>query len=268
VGEDLTGLIAGASLLSRLVAEAVKETAERRERVSLAALEEAAARYEPRDFSAAIRSSGLSVVAEVKQRTPSMGVLADDYRPADLAAAYERGGAAAISVLTHRFGFGGSVEHLDAVRSATSLPVLRKDFITDAYQVVEARAHGADAVLLIVAALQRRELKHLLRVARHHGLEALVEVHDDSEVRAAKLAGATLIGVNHRDLRTFAVDLSLTERLRSWIPPDCALIAESGIKNAGDARRMREAGADAILVGELLMRASDPAALIRELREA
>lgn len=259
---------AGASLLSRLVSEAVKETAQRRERVSLGELDRAAAQYVPRGFAAALRGEGLAVIAEVKQRTPTMGVLSEDYRPGELAAAYEQGGAAAISVLTHGFGFGGSVEHLDAVRSATNLPILRKDFITDAYQVVEARAHGADAVLLIVAALQPRELGHLLAVARHHGLDALVEVHDDSEVRAAKLAGATLIGVNHRDLRTFAVDLSLTERLRSWISPDCVLVAESGIKDRAAAHRMREAGADAILVGETLMRSPDPAAVIRELRDA
>lgn len=261
-------MISGASLLSRLVAEAVKETAQRRERVSFAELQEKAARYAPLDFAAALRRPGLSVIAEVKQRTPSMGVLTEDYDPARLAEAYERGGAAAISVLTHGFGFGGAVEHLDAVRAATRLPILRKDFITDPYQVVEARAHGADAVLLIVAALQARELNHLLAVARHHGLAALVEVHDDAEVRAAKLAGATLIGVNHRDLRTFAVDLALTERLRSWIPPDCVLVAESGIKTRADAQRMRVAGADAVLVGELMMRASDPAAVIRDLRGA
>lgn len=261
-------MISGASLLSRLVAEAVKEMGRRRERVSLAELQEQAAQYTPLDFAAALRGPGLAVVAEVKQRTPSMGVLAEDYDPGRLAKAYEHGGAAAISVLTDGFGFGGAVEHLDAVRAATHLPILRKDFITDPYQVVEARAHGADAVLLIVAALEPRELNHLLGVARQNGLAALVEVHDDSEVRTAKLAGATLIGVNHRDLRTFAVDLSLTERLRSWIPPDCVLVAESGIKTSTDARRMREAGADAVLVGELLMRASDPAALIRDLREA
>ena len=254
-------------MLHRLVAEAVKETAQRRERVSLAELQDKASQYTPRDFAGALRGQQLSVIAEVKQRTPSMGVLAEDYRPAELAGRYAAGGAAAISVLTHGFGFGGSLEHLDAVRAATELPILRKDFITDAYQVVEARAHGADAVLLIVAALQPRELKHLLAVAHHHDLDALVEVHDDAEVRAAKLAGATVIGVNHRDLRTFGVDLSLTERLRSWIPADCVMVAESGIKNRADAQRMRAAGADAVLVGELLMRSADPAGVIRELRE-
>jgi len=208
----------------------------------------------------------MAVIAEVKQRTPSMGVLTDDYRPANLAAVYERGGAAAISVLTHAAGFGGAIEDLDAVRAATGLPILRKDFITDPYQVVEARAHGADAVLLIVAALQETQLADLLGVATRHGLAAVVEVHDEEEVRVAVEAGAQVVGVNHRDLGTFDVDLTLTERLRPLIPRDRVLIAESGIKDRADARRMREAGADAILIGEVLMRATDPAAVIRELR--
>ncbi len=258
-------MTAGQGLLSRLVAEAAAEMDERRARVPMAEIERAAARYKPHDFAGSLRGTGLRVIAEVKQRTPSKGVLADEYEPARLAAAYERGGAAAVSVLTHEHGFGGSVEHLDAVRSATGLPVLRKDFITNAYQVAEARAHRADAVLLIVAALGPRELAHLLGVARHHELDALVEVHDDEEARKAVQAGCAIIGVNHRDLRTFEVDLSLTERLRPLIPHDCILVAESGIRNRVDAHRMREAGADAILAGEVLMRATDPAAVIREL---
>ena len=257
MGEDLAG---------RLIAEAVAETELRRARASSEEVERAAARYEPLDFAAALRGDGLAVIAEVKQRTPSMGVLTNDYRPADLAAQYERGGAAAISVLTHGAGFGGSIEHLDAVRNAVRLPVLRKDFITDAYQVAEARAHGADAVLLIVSALRPPELKRLLGVVKQHGLAALVEVHEEEEVRIAVAAGAMLIGVNHRDLRTFAVDLALTERLRPLIPSHCLVVAESGIKTQSDAKRMRHAGADAILVGELLMRGSDPAALIGQLR--
>lgn len=259
MGEDLAG---------RLIAEAAEETAQRSARVSLEDLERRAAGYHPLDFAAALRGQRLAVIAEVKQRTPSMGVLTHDYRPAQLASAYERGGAAAISVLTHGAGFGGSIEHLDTVRAATHLPILRKDFITDAYQVVEARAHGADAVLLIVSALQPHELAELLRVAMRFGLSGLVEVHDADEVKTAVGAGATLVGINHRDLRTFAVDLSLTERLRKLLPAECVVVAESGIKTADDARRMRDAGADAILVGELLMRGSDPAALIAELREA
>src|SRR5205814_7989373 len=142
----------------------------------------------------------LAVIAEMKQRTPSMGVLAEDYRPADLAHAYSEGGAAAISVLTHMAGFGGRVEHLRAVRAATDLPILRKDFVTDPFEVGEARAAGADAVLLIVAALDQERLDELMRVARSRGLAVLVEVHDESEVERALKGGARAIGVNNRDL--------------------------------------------------------------------
>jgi indole-3-glycerol phosphate synthase len=151
------------------------------------------------------------------------------------------------------------------VRAATQLPILRKDFVTDPFEIAEARAHGADAVLLIVAALEAAELKKLIAVARSRGLAALIEVHDEAQTAAALEAGATAVGVNHRDLRTFAVDLALTERLRKLIPSEVVLVAESGIHTAEDARRVREAGADAILVGEALMRAPDPAVRIREL---
>jgi indole-3-glycerol phosphate synthase len=266
VGEDLAGVISGQEILRRLVAEAVSETKQRRAVVSRSEVERRAASYSPLDFAAVLRASGLAVIAEVKQRTPSMGVLTEDYRPASLAASYDRGGAAAISVLTHAAGFGGSIDDLDAVRAATRLPILRKDFITDPYQIVEARAHGADAVLLIVAALNGVELADLLTVATRHGVAALIEVHDEEEARVALKAGAEIIGVNHRDLRTFEVDLTLTERLRPLIPREVVLVAESGIKGRADARRMREAGADAILAGEVLMRATDPAAVISELR--
>ena len=227
--------------------------------------EQAVAAYTPRDFAGALRGPELAVIAEMKQRTPSMGVLSEDYRPADLAHAYAEGGAAAISVLTHMAGFGGRVEHLRSVRAATELPILRKDFVTDPYEVAEARACGADAVLLIVAALQPDQLRNLIALARRRGIAALVEVHDEHETAAALEAGATLIGINHRDLRTFAVDLGLTARLRKLIAPEVIVVAESGIHSAEDAKRMREAGADAVLVGEILMRSADPAAQIREL---
>ena len=223
------------------------------------------AAYPPKDFIAALRRPQLAVIAEMKQRTPSMGVLADEYEPADLAHAYTEGGAAAISVLTHMAGFGGRIEHLLAVRAATELPILRKDFITDPYEVAEARACGADAVLLIVAALERGQLNDLLAVSRSRGMAALVEVHEEAETAAAVEAGAKAIGVNHRNLRDFSLDLGLTERLRKLVPTEVVLVAESGIHGPDDARRMREAGADAILVGELLMRSTDPAGQIREL---
>ncbi len=252
-------------LLSRLVLEARQDLQRRRFLTGSHQFELAVAAYTPKDFIGALRKPGLAVIAEMKQRTPTMGVLADDYRPADLAHAYTEGGAAAISVLTHMAGFGGRVEHIRAVRAATSLPILRKDFVTDPYEVAEARACGADAVLLIVAALDAGQLKDLLGLTRSRGVAALVEVHDEVETAAALEAGARAIGVNHRDLRTFNIDLALTERLRKLVPREVVLVAESGIHSVADARRMREAGADAILVGELLMRAADPAAQIREL---
>jgi indole-3-glycerol phosphate synthase len=252
-------------LLERLVLEARQDLQRRRHLLDSDRFELAVAAYSPKDFVGALRRPGLAVIAEMKQRTPSMGVLSDDYRPADIAHAYADGGAAAISVLTHMAGFGGRPDHIRAVRAATELPILRKDFVTDPYEVAEARACGADAVLLIVAALDRTQLKDLIAVARSRGLTALVEVHDEAESQAALEAGARAVGVNHRNLRDFTVDLGLTERIRALVPTEIVLVAESGIHTIEDARRMREAGADAILVGEALMRARDPSATIRDL---
>jgi indole-3-glycerol phosphate synthase len=248
-----------------LVLEARQDLQRRRHLMDSDRFEQAVAAYAPKDFLGALRRPTLAVIAEMKQRTPSMGVLAEEYDPADLAHAYADGGAAAISVLTHMAGFGGRVEHLRIVRAATELPILRKDFVSDPYEIAEARACGADAVLLIVAALEPAQLKDLLATARSRGVAALVEVHDEAETEAAVEAGAKAVGVNHRDLRTFEVDLGLTERLRKLVPREVVLVAESGIRGPEDARRMRDAGADAILVGELLMRSHDPAARIREL---
>ena len=228
-------------------------------------LERAVAAYQPKDFLGALRRPALAVIAEMKQRTPSMGVLSEDYRPADLAHAYTDGGAAAISVLTHMAGFGGRIEHIRQVRAATDLPILRKDFVTDPYEVAEARACGADAVLLIVAAYEATQLRELVAVTKSRGVAGLVEVHDERETEAAVEAGAQAVGVNHRNLRDFSVDLGLTERLRKLVPKQVVVVAESGIRGPEDARRMREAGADAVLVGELLMRSGDPAAEIRGL---
>ena len=265
MGHNLAGVSEAPDLLSRLVLEARQDLQRRRHLVSPDQLELAVAGYTPQDFAGALRGPRLRVIAEMKQRTPTMGVLAEDYSPADLAHAYAEGGAAAISVLTHMAGFGGRPEHLRVVRAATSLPILRKDFVTDPYEVAEARACGADAVLLIVAALEQPLLKDLVAVARSRGLAALVEAHDEEEARRAIEAGARVVGVNHRDLRTFTVDLGLTERVRRVVPGEVVLVAESGIHSPEDARRMHEAGADAVLVGEELMRAPDPAARIREL---
>jgi indole-3-glycerol phosphate synthase len=252
-------------LLARLVVEARQDLQRRRSLVGQDQFERTVASYTPKDFSGALHGPRLAVIAEMKQRTPTMGVLAEEYSPADLAHAYTEGGAAAISVLTQMASFGGRPEHVMAARGATSLPILRKDFVTDPFEIAEARAAGADAVLLIVAALERSQLAQLLAVAKSRGIAALVEVHDEAETNAALEAGAQLIGINHRDLRTFAVDLALTDRLRKVIPTSVVVVAESGIRTPDDARRVYEAGANAILVGEALMRADNPADRIREL---
>ena len=263
MGQNLAGVTD--DLLRRLVLDAQMDLQRRQFLLGSDQLELAVAAYTPKDFIGALRKPNLAVIAEMKQRTPSMGVLSQEYRPADLAHAYADGGAAAISVLTHMAGFGGRVEHIRMARAATRLPILRKDFVTDPYEIAESRACGADAVLLIVAALERAQLKDLIALTRSRGIAALVEVHDQAETEAAVEAGAQVIGINHRDLKTFSVDLGMTERLRKLVPKEVVLVAESGIHTAADARRMREAGADAILVGEALMRAGDPAAQIREL---
>ena len=254
------------NLLSRLVLEARQDLQRRKALVAgQDRFELAVAAYKPKDFAGALRTPHLAVIAEMKQRTPTMGVLVEDYRPADLAHVYTEGGAAAISVLTHMASFGGRPEHVMAARAATGLPILRKDFVTDPFEVAEARAAGADAVLLIVAALEQARLAELLAVSRSRGVAALVEVHDEAETRLAVELGAAVIGINHRDLQTFEVDLGLTERLRKLIPSDIVVVAESGIHSADEARRLREAGADAILVGEALMRSADQAHRIKEL---
>ena len=256
------GPLKSEDVLSRLVLEARQDLQRRRHLMGSDQLELAVAAYTPRDFIGALRKPGLAVIAEMKQRTPSMR---KSGMYASMSNAYTDGGASAISVLTHMAGFGGRPEHIRMVRAATEVPVLRKDFVTDPYEVAEARACGADAVLLIVAALEPSQLRDLVALTKSRGLAALVEVHDEAETHAALEADAHAIGVNHRNLRDFSIDLGLTERLRKLVPENVVLVAESGIHTPADARRLREAGADAILVGEALMRSADPAAQISEL---
>jgi len=259
-------LTTASDLLLRLVAESRAEVELRRAAMPEARLERlAAALPAPRDFIGALRGEGLAVIAETKARTPLMGVLVDNYSPGRLASVYTAAGAAALSVLCQETSFGGRPEHLAEARGVSDLPIMRKDFVVTEHQVLEARAYGADAVLLIVAALGSQGLGVLLELVRSLGMEALVEVHTEAEVEAALKAEARAVGVNHRDLVTFQVDVRLTDRLRPLVPADVALVAESGIRTAADARRMRDAGADAILVGEALMRAPDPAAVLRGL---
>ena len=222
----------------------------------------------PRDFAGALRpaSGALGVVAEIKRRSPSKGDLAPDLDPALTAKAYAAGGAACLSVLTDRPWFGGTVDDLGAARAACDLPVLRKDFTIDEVQVYEGRAIGADALLLIVAALPDDSLlRDLHELAIGIGLAVLVETHDDAELERALGIGARIVGVNARNLGTFAEDLTVGERLASRVPPDVVAIAESAIRSVDDATRMAAAGFDAVLVGEMLVRAPDPTATVRDL---
>ncbi len=221
-----------------------------------------------RPFAAALARPGpISVIAEHKRRSPSRGAIREDLGPADVARRYEAAGASALSVLTDEPFFGGRLAHLTEARSATGLPALRKDFILDPWQIWEARAAGADAVLLIVAALEDAELRELLGEACAVGVDALVEVHERAELERALLAGARLVGVNNRDLRTLAVSLETSLALVAAIPDDVVAVAESGIRSRDDLKRLRGAGFDACLVGEHLMASPDPGAALRRLRE-
>jgi indole-3-glycerol phosphate synthase len=219
----------------------------------------------PRDFAAALRGRGISCIAEIKRRSPSKGDLDPDLAPDLVAKDYVVGGASCLSVLTDARYFGGSADDLRAARAACDLPVLRKDFTVSELDVVDARLMGADAVLLIVAALTDEELERFHRRATTFGLAALVEVHDEAELDRALSAGARLIGVNQRDLRTFAVDHDRARALAARIPADVVAVAESGIRDGDDARRLADAGYDGILVGETLVRAADRAAALRAL---
>jgi len=218
-----------------------------------------------RGFRAALTRPGIAVIAEFKRRSPSAGTLREGADLASLVAAYERGGASALSVLTEQPNFGGTLSDLTAARRLVRLPVLRKDFIVDEYQLLEARAAGADAVLLIVAALEDEALASLHSAARELALDVLVEVHDREEVARALDVGAELVGVNNRDLCDFSVDVGRTSRLREAIPNGVAVVSESGIASAEQLRALAGEGVDAVLVGERLMRAENPEQALREL---
>ena len=255
-------------LLQAIVAATQRITAVRREHEPLAALETRAAVATPGAdrFEAALAMAGrVNVIAECKRRSPSKGVLAADYDPVAIARQYERGGAAAISVLTEPTFFDGSLDHLTAVRAAVTLPIIRKDFIVDDYQLFEARAAGADAILLIVAALTQRELMRLQQRAREIGLAALVEVHDEEELSRAIDSGARIIGVNNRNLRTLAVDVDASFRLAARLPKGVIGVSESGLRTRADVDRLTAAGYRAFLIGERFMTDADPAHAIAEL---
>jgi indole-3-glycerol phosphate synthase len=259
-------------ILDDILARTRSDLEQRKARRSLAELDKAIASAPAlpvRSLAAALRQPGaVACIAEIKRRSPSAGWIREGADAADIARRYAGGGAAAISVLTDAPFFGGGLDDLRAARgavAASGTPLLRKDFVIDRYQVAEARLHGADAVLLIVAALDHAALAELLAAAGHYGLEALVEAHDAAEAARAVAAGAAVIGVNNRDLRTFTVDRDLALTLRAEIPRDRVLVAESGIRDAADVARLCAGGVDAMLVGETLMRAPDPGAALRAL---
>lgn len=256
-----------ATYLDRILAD--HRAAARADRRPVSRLAEAASGLPPaRDFAGALRWPGLAVIAEIKRRSPSKGDLAADLDPATLAKAYDDGGAACLSVLTDGTWFGGSPGDLAEARAATSLPVLRKDFTVSEADVYDARLMGADAVLLIVAALDQVELVAYRALAAELGLTALVEVHDEAEVERAIDAGAEVVGINQRDLVTFEVDTARAQRVAAAIPPGAVRVAESGIRDAADCRALEAAGFDAVLVGETLVRAPDPSAAVRAMRGA
>ncbi len=256
------------TFLDRIVAARLRGVQQAQARTPIRKVQQAAERrHERRDFVAALAGDSLSVIAELKQASPSRGTLRKDYRVREIAQGYEAAGAAAISVLTEEEFFRGSLTDLIDARDAVGLPVLRKDFILDAYQVYESVAAGADALLLIVAALTDAHLRELLQLCQQIQVAALVEVHSEDELDRALAAGARIIGVNNRDLKSLEVKPDTSLRLRSKIPATCLAISESGIKTGVDLRRLAEAGFNAVLIGEHLMTSPDPGKALAELLE-
>ena len=256
------------SILDKIVAAKREELADAKRAAPLSAVEQSAAKQaRPLDLSGSLTGDGIRLIAEVKKASPSRGLLSPDFDPVRLADTYVANGAAAVSCLTDP-RFQGELAHLSAIKqsgASGSAPVLRKDFIFDPYQVYEARAAGADGILLIAAILEPALLKELLDTAQSLGMQCLVEVHDDSELEAAVEAGAEIIGINNRDLHTFTTDLAVTQRLAPLVPPGKALVSESGIFTRDDLRLLSGVGVNAALVGEALVTAPDVAAKVREL---
>jgi len=252
--------------LEELVEGARLRLEERKRRRPLGEVElEAAERGECRPFTESLARPGTSVIAEYKRRSPSAGVIREGASVAEVVRAYERGGAAALSILTEEDHFGGTLEDLREAATNSDLPVLRKDFTIDPYQVFEAKAAGGDAVLLVVGALEPAELAMLHGLARDLDVDALVEVHDEGELDAALAVGAEVIGINNRDLEDFSVDLSRTFELLTDVPAGKTVVSESGIATREQVEELEQVGVDAVLVGETLMRAPDPEAAVREL---
>lgn len=253
-------------MLDKIIAQKVQEVARRKKTTPVSRLEDKIGRARPvRDFRVALRLEGMSLIAEVKKASPSKGVLLEDVDPVDLAGVYESSGARAISVLTDEKFFHGSLKDLAKVRQSVSVPCLRKDFTIDEYQIYEARANSADAILLIVRILSDQQIKDYLALAEQLGMAALVETHDAAEIDRALKAGASIIGINNRNLDTFEVDYNTTLLLRKLVPGGVVLVSESGIHTREQVVRLEDGGVDAILVGEALVTSSNIRAKIREL---
>ena len=265
------GATAAADLLATIVAAARRIVEVRQDREPMSALARRAEAVErpPQQLVTALsRLDRVNIIAECKRRSPARGVLRAEYDPVAIARGYAEAGAAAISVLTEPTFFDGSIEHLEAARAAVGVPLLRKDFIVSEYQLLEAKAAGADAVLLIVAALDPEELASLAAGASRLGLDALVEVHDATELDVAIDAGARIVGVNNRNLRTLEVDVEASDLLIARIPPEVIAVSESGLRSAADVARLRAAGYRAFLIGERFMKERDPGSELRALIEA
>jgi indole-3-glycerol phosphate synthase len=262
------------TILDKIMAQTASDLVDRKARVPLRELERHAQdRPAPLSLRSALAEPGVRIIAEIKRASPSRGRFPVEVDPASVATSYLNGGAAALSVLTDGPFFQGSLDDLRAAadiahQRPAPAPVLRKDFMLDPYQVVEAKAFGADAILLIVAALSDSQLAELHAAAAEQGMDSLVEVHDEAELARAVAMGATLIGINNRDLRSFVVDLAVTERLAPLAPPETVLVGESGIFTAADVERLGQAGVSAVLVGESLIVAPDRAAAVRALLAA
>ena len=255
------------TILDKIVAYKKKEVKSAKRATPLASLKERVVQQKPLDFATAIRGKGLKLIAEVKKASPSKGVLCNDFRPVEIAMAYAQNGAAAISVLTEEKYFQGSIKYLAAIREKVNIPLLRKEFIFDEYQIYESAAYGADAILLITAMLEKETLEAFLRLSESLKLGCLVEVHNEDELFKALLAGAKIIGINNRDLNTFKVDTNTTRRLRMLIPMENIVVSESGISNKDDIKKMKECRVDAVLVGEALVTAKDIPAKMKELMQ-
>jgi indole-3-glycerol phosphate synthase len=255
-----------ATILDEIVSKKRQDIKQKKRDLPLAALKERISEREAtRDFKHALSGEGIKLIAEIKKASPSKGILCPEFNPLALAKTYNQSGAAAISILTEVNHFQGSIDYLDLVREEVNIPLLRKDFIIDEYQVYESAAFGADALLLITAILSQEQIKKLLSLSRGLGLGCLVEVHNENEMEGALISGAEIIGINNRDLNTFVVDINTTRLLRPLVPEGRIVVSESGISNREDIKKMRDWGVNAVLVGEALVTAASIPSKMKEL---